>query len=233
MSEVLPGATEASDEALARPHQHLTSIRPAIKSAILVISALTWLIMVVGHADGSDRTVFAHIYGRGGAEGVRIAKAITYLGTAAFLYAAILLTASILLLKRRARDAALLVIVPSICRFLVFIQKISFALPRPNRAFHHVTVHTFAFPSGHSANSMATFLCLAMIITTSGRPRQLSVAASLAIAFAIGISRIILGVHWPSDVIGGWAFGALWTVGALWIVDAFSARTQASARSQL
>ncbi len=233
MSALLPGATEASDEGLARRDHQPISIRPAIKSAILVILALTWLIVFVGHAGALDRSVFAHIYGRGGADGVRIAKTATYLGTAVFLYAAVVVIAVSLVLKRRVRAAALLIVIPSICRFLVFIQKITFALPRPNRAFHQVTVHTFAFPSGHSANSMATYLCLALILTKNIRPRRLSVAAALAIAFAIGISRIILGVHWPSDVIGGWAFGALWTVGGLWIVDVFGARTRASGRSQL
>ena len=68
--------------------------------------------------------------------------------------------------------------------------------------------HSLAFPSGHSANSMTAFVATALIACPPAY-RRFFVALGLALALVIGLTRIVLGVHWPSDVIGGWAFGLL------------------------
>jgi undecaprenyl-diphosphatase len=70
---------------------------------------------------------------------------------------------------------------------------------------------SFAFPIGHAANSAATYVGLALLLTKS----RAAICAATGISAAIGTSRVVLGVHWPSDVIGGWAFGALSAV-VLW-----------------
>jgi undecaprenyl-diphosphatase len=59
---------------------------------------------------------------------------------------------------------------------------------------------------------MTLGLGLALLCTASGRGRGPALAAGLLFAFLVGTSRMVLGVHWPSDVAGGWAFGALWTL---------------------
>jgi membrane-associated phospholipid phosphatase len=68
--------------------------------------------------------------------------------------------------------------------------------------------HSLAFPSGHSANSMTAFVATALLACPPAH-RRVAVIAALFAAFVIGLTRVFLGVHWPSDVIGGWAFGLL------------------------
>ena len=59
---------------------------------------------------------------------------------------------------------------------------------------------------------MIFFLTLALVLSESTRWRGAAVSAALLLSFLIGTSRVMLGVHWPSDVIGGWAFGLLWVM---------------------
>lgn len=69
---------------------------------------------------------------------------------------------------------------------------------------------------------MATYLSLTLIIGTRSRWRDFAVALALAMTFAIGMSRVIVGAHWPSDVAAGWSFGCFWTVGILWLTTALT-----------
>lgn len=113
--------------------------------------------------------------------------------------------------RRGTRAAVLILAIGFGARLLVEFQKLAFDRVRPDPAGHGIAVHTMAFPSGHSANSMAVWLAIALLAA----PRRLRVpaaVAALALSGAVGLSRLVLGVHWPSDVVGGWAFGAAWTL---------------------
>jgi undecaprenyl-diphosphatase len=78
-----------------------------------------------------------------------------------------------------------------------------------------------AFPSGHSANAMAVWLAVALLAAPE-RLRVPAVAAALAVALLVGLSRLVLGVHWPSDVAGGWALGAACTLLLVRLADGTS-----------
>ncbi|MET0371266.1 MAG: phosphatase PAP2 family protein [Sphingobium sp.] len=84
-----------------------------------------------------------------------------------------------------------------------------FAAPRPDLLQHLDVVTTYSFPSGHAAGNMMFFGALALL---AGRRDAFAVAA-FVIAL-IGVSRVWLGVHWPSDVAAGWIEGLGWL--ALW-----------------
>jgi undecaprenyl-diphosphatase len=96
-------------------------------------------------------------------------------------------------------------------RLLIEAMKTGFDRARPDPLGHEVAVHNLAFPSGHSANAMAGWLAIALLATSPGLRRS-AVALALAIAFVTGLCRLVLQVHWPTDVVGGWAFGAAWTL---------------------
>ena len=121
------------------------------------------------------------------------------------------LAAGWLLFHRRRREALVLLALMVSERPLVELLKTGFDRARPDPHGHAVAVHSMAFPSGHSANAMALGLGLALIAAPA-RWRLPALAAGLAFAAAVGLSRLVLGVHWPSDVLGGWAFGAAWTL---------------------
>jgi undecaprenyl-diphosphatase len=59
---------------------------------------------------------------------------------------------------------------------------------------------------------MIFFMTLALAIPAIGRRRRVAAAAAILLALLIGSSRVMLGVHWPSDVVGGWSFGLLWVL---------------------
>jgi undecaprenyl-diphosphatase len=82
---------------------------------------------------------------------------------------------------------------------------------RPPLSLHLVSETDASFPSGHATNSTAVFVTIALVaaVYVCRRPivRIVSVLASTLLAGTVGISRLILGVHWPSDVVAGWALG--------------------------
>jgi undecaprenyl-diphosphatase len=62
---------------------------------------------------------------------------------------------------------------------------------------------------------MIVYLTLALVLVPAGRWQRAAVAAAISLSLLVGISRPMLGVHWPSDVIAGWSFGALWVLGTV------------------
>ena len=90
---------------------------------------------------------------------------------------------------------------------------------RPAVDLHPVATHSSSFPSGHAGNSMAVFLAIALIAVPRAR-RRAAVIAALGFSFLIGLTRPYLGVHWPSDIVGGWAIGAAVAIIAATIAEA-------------
>ena len=88
-----------------------------------------------------------------------------------------------------------------------------YAAPRPDLLPHLDIVHSYSFPSGHSAGNMMFFGALALL--AGGRIAQ---ALAAAMILMIGVSRVWLGVHWPSDVLAGWIEGLGWlALCAVWL----------------
>ncbi|MFI4964374.1 MAG: phosphatase PAP2 family protein [Caulobacterales bacterium] len=115
--------------------------------------------------------------------------------------------------------------------FLAFLSseglKDLYGRPRPELVPHGSYVYSSSFPSGHSTLSAATFLTLAVLIASlepnRGTKRMVFVLAVLLV-LAIGVSRVYLGVHWPSDVLAGWCLGGAWALAAWTALLRFGAR---------
>ena len=125
--------------------------------------------------------------------------------------------AALSLLLRRAPGLALLLAVTVLGeRSLVDGLKQWIGRPRP--PLDPALIHSLAYPSGHSANSMTAFLATALIACPAAY-RAKAAWTALALAVLVGFTRVWLGVHWPSDVIGGWAFGLLAVATALTVAS--------------
>jgi len=93
--------------------------------------------------------------------------------------------------------------------------KAIFDRQRPDTVFHVVEVVNASFPSGHAMLSASVYLTLAALaarFTEARRTKVFVVAAGLAVTLIVGITRVFLGVHWPTDVLAGWCVGAAWAL---------------------
>lgn len=122
----------------------------------------------------------------------------------------IALLATIILYFRRKRRTALLLFMVFGGRLLVELQKVIIDRDRPGVPVELVAADTYSFPSGHAANSMITFLAIALLLPVRQRNRAIAVGIALALSLQVGASRVMLDKHWTTDVIGGWAFALLW-----------------------
>ena len=140
-----------------------------------------------------------------------VMNAITNLGSGPVLGILFVLVAGLLLVRGHRAEAAFLAIAIGGSVALNGTMKVAVERPRPVLPWAHV-LPDYSFPSGHTMNSIVFYLAIALIVwaTYGRRPGALAVALALVIGVAIGFSRIYLGYHYLSDVIGGLAAGIAW-----------------------
>ena len=145
---------------------------------------------------------------------------VTALGSNVVLILVTLAVIGFLLLIRN-RAAALLVLASVAGGTLLGnLLKIGFERPRPDLVLHGMGVHTASFPSNHAMLSAVTYLTLGALLARLEvrRPAKIYfIAVALILAIVVGLSRLYLGVHWPTDVLAGWSIGAAWAM-AVWLV---------------
>ena len=172
---------------------------------------LAWAVMLLFGGMEFDRGLLLFAYASD-PRVAGVARGFNVLGSASVLLALTGIGAGWMLVRREWRAAALLVGITVSGRLLVSLQKDWTARLRPDATGHLVPVESLAFPSSHAANTTMVLLCLALLVPWTERGRQFAVWAAVWLAILVGLSGVMLGVHWPSDVIGGWAFGLLWTL---------------------
>lgn len=153
----------------------------------------------------------------------------TALGGNGILSLVTLLAAGALFLARRPRAAWFLLVAIGVGLLLSLGLKEVFDRPRPDLVPHGSVVYTRSFPSGHSMLSAATYLTLAALLARQTSRRRLKVyvfACALLLTTLTGVSRVYLGVHWPTDVLAGWTAGGFWAL-LCWLV---AVRFQAKGR---
>lgn len=141
------------------------------------------------------------------------ARDITGLGGYAILTLLTIAAVAYLLMTGR-RAAALLVLAAIVGGTLLSTGlKMGFERPRPDLVPHATRIYTASFPSGHAMLSAITYLTLGALLTRVEKSRRIKafiMGLAIAMTLLVGISRVYLGVHWPSDVLAGWSVGAAW-----------------------
>jgi undecaprenyl-diphosphatase len=120
------------------------------------------------------------------------------------------------LLMYGKRGAALWVLV-SVGGGAALSNLLKFAIerPRPDLVARLVEVNTTSFPSGHATLAAVTYLTLGALLSRVEAQRRAKIyvlTVAVALTFLIGVSRVYLGVHWPTDVLAGWCIGAAWAM---------------------
>ncbi|WP_175485522.1 phosphatase PAP2 family protein [Pseudoxanthomonas sp. GM95] len=118
----------------------------------------------------------------------------------------------VLLARRRWREATFAGVALLGSALLNLTTKQLFARARPTLWESISPQDTFSFPSGHAMGSM-TFVVVLVLLAWGSRWRWPVLLLAGAFALAVGVSRIYLGVHYPSDILGGWAASIAWVVG--------------------
>jgi undecaprenyl-diphosphatase len=142
-------------------------------------------------------------------------RVVTLLGTGRVTVVLLILAWLVLARQwRRASTAVLLALVAGGTRLLVTVIKLLTTRTRPDIADLLTSAPGYAFPSGHSAQAAATYGVIAFLLAGRLRrwgPRVSAWAAAVLITLLVGFSRLYLGAHWLTDVLGGFALGATWT----------------------
>ena len=147
-------------------------------------------------------------------------KDVTALGSPTVLTLMTVVAVAYLAVARRFRLA--LVTILAIVGGSLFEKALKFGFDRarPEIVPHLVTVHSLSFPSGHAMLSAITYLTLGTLLARAQSERRLRAfvfSVGLLMALLIGMSRVYLGVHYPTDVLAGWCFGSLW-VCVVWLI---------------
>lgn len=142
-----------------------------------------------------------------------LVRDVTAFGSFIVLTFLVVTAALLFLAKGKPRAATCIVAVPLSGWLLSHGLKIAFARPRPDIVPHEMAVHVASFPSGHTMNSAIVLLTLASffsLFAVQASVRNVAFGAACVASLAIGLSRVYLGVHWPSDVLAGWLLGVAW-----------------------
>lgn len=169
-----------------------------------------------GETTAVDEWVFENIAGRYetiGKFGQEGGRDLTALGGSTVITLMVGFVTIFLLLRRQWKSAAFVVAAVFGGLVLSLVLKWFFDRARPDLFEHHSLTSTSSFPSGHSTNAAVTYLTLAILVAKLVKSTSMKayiLAAGLLVPLLVGLSRIFVGVHWPSDVLGGWLIGLAW-----------------------
>jgi membrane-associated phospholipid phosphatase len=192
----------------------------ALTTTVLALAASAWslasltysVIHHTGIADDDPR-VLAFFTGHRVPWLTSLAKALTWLGSSIVLWPVVVLAGLGLWRWRRHWLPAVL---PAVALAGAWVGSLLIKglldRPRPPVADRLTVVHSWSYPSQHAAQALATWGMLALMLMAgrSARARVLLAVGAALIAFVVGLTRLYLGAHWMTDVLGGWALAGVW-----------------------
>ncbi|EKF17429.1 phosphatase PAP2 family protein [Nitratireductor pacificus] len=149
-----------------------------------------------------------------------MALEVTAVGGYPLIVLSLAVVAGLLVVTRRFGAALYAVLSVGSGALVSHFLKHFYDRPRPDIVAHLDVIHTASFPSGHAMVTTVAYLTLAALVMRffeDWRVRAYVLCVAVLVALLVGISRVYLGVHWPSDVAAGWALGAAWA-SLTWLV---------------
>ena len=140
-------------------------------------------------------------------------RTVTHLSDVWFVTGVVVLVAATLLLRRQLGMAVAVLTASAGAAVITTLVKEFVGRARPPVVGRLVEAVGEAFPSGHSSQAVACYGALALVVAaTTSRPavRVTAPVVAVVVALTVGVSRVYLGVHWPSDVLSGWIVGLAW-----------------------
>ena len=143
------------------------------------------------------------------------ARDVSALGGFTVLTLLTILAGGFLLITKKYVDALVLLAAVLGATALSEGLKLGYDRPRPDLVAHAVETLGSSFPSGHATLSAATYLTIGALVAHAQERRRVKTyihVTAILLALMIGVSRVYLGVHWPTDVLAGWCVGAAWSI---------------------
>jgi undecaprenyl-diphosphatase len=228
-----PGTPEQAHHWLPLGALSATALAGALFSLLTTIG-FAWLARGVfgNRFVAIDTGIITWLHGYWGPSSDQLMLFFTTLGDFWALAPLVVLAVYGLLRRGRWIDAAGLVLAGGGAWLLNLLLKSIFERPRPDLFDGPLHLATYSFPSGHAMGSIAGYGMLAFVAIrlTSSWLLRIAIALTAALlVFAIGLSRIYFGVHYPTDVIGGYLAGSLWltiSIGTVLVAENHARRRQ-------
>ncbi|HEY8750714.1 MAG TPA: phosphatase PAP2 family protein [Tepidisphaeraceae bacterium] len=212
----------------------LAAEQPLTLSAVLVVVAGIWILIALtdhvteGHSEKFDMGLIRWFHAHRGPPALRDAgRDLTALGGITVLTLVTSAVTGFLLISRK-RGAAVLVAVAVLGGLGIGnLLKSGVHRDRPPREFQEAYVFTKSYPSGHSMLSAVTYLTIGALLAQVTRGRRLKIyiiLVALLVTFLVGLSRVYLGVHYPTDVLAGWTAGLVWSIACLFVARTLQKR---------
>jgi undecaprenyl-diphosphatase len=151
---------------------------------------------------------------------VTVARDVTALGGFTIITIITVALAGLLWLQGHRSTMVFLLVAVAGGSAVSTLFKMGFDRPRPDLVPHGTEVLTTSFPSGHSMMAAVAYLTLAVLSARVQERRSVQVyllVLAVLLTVAVGVTRVYLGVHWPTDVLAGWCAGAAWAL-SCWLV---------------
>lgn len=182
---------------------------------LCLLALLGWLSQEVLERESFsfDTTILWWLHRHSNATIDAVMTHITTLGNPEFVVPLVVISLGLLIWSRRFWTAQILCLTCLGALILNQGLKLVFAKPRPQLWTPLVVEHSYSFPSGHALGSAVLYGFLAVLLARQYPRHRIAIyAIVLTIVMAIGLSRLILGVHYPTDIIAGYAVGILWLI---------------------
>ncbi|MBA3647820.1 MAG: phosphatase PAP2 family protein [Chitinophagales bacterium] len=194
--------------------------------AVLFVASLFLFAVIADEAvleneNQFDQKIFGIISPYSTPNFVHVMEKITFFGSGEFLLPAYLLLASYLFIRKRFRETIDIAVVALSSTALTFALKQYFHRARPDLSLIK-RLTTFSFPSGHTISSFILSFILMYVISNTGLKKGIKwllYFLLLSYTLSVGLSRIVLHVHYPTDVLAGYCFALAWLIISFWALQ--------------